>query len=91
MTWASLLIQPGWKSLNNINTNRLREQVSALKADGYYVIMSPHWGSNYCQKTYDQAQLAQRLVNTGADLILGHGPHMMNEIDMLDGAWVDTA
>ena len=32
--------------------------------------------------------MAQRLVDLGVDLVLGHGPHMMNDIDMVDGVWV---
>lgn len=74
--------------VNNINFTRLQEQVSALNADGYYVIMSPHWGSNYCFRSREQSSMAQRLVNVGVDLILGHGPHMMNDIDKVDGVWV---
>jgi UDP-N-acetylmuramyl pentapeptide synthase/poly-gamma-glutamate capsule biosynthesis protein CapA/YwtB (metallophosphatase superfamily) len=74
--------------VNNINTTRLREKVSKLKADGYFVIMSPHWGSNYCLRSHEQTHMAQRLVNIGVDLILGHGPHVMNEIDIVDGVWI---
>lgn len=74
--------------VNNINIDRLRRQISALKADGYFVIVSPHWGLNYCFRTYSQAHMAQRFVDIGADLVLGHGPHMMNEFAKVDGVWV---
>ena len=74
--------------VNNINTTRLREQVARLKASGYFVVMSPHWGSNYYLRSSEQTYMAQRLVNVGVDLILGHGPHMMNDIYIVDGVWV---
>ena len=53
--------------------------------------MSPHWGENYYLRSSEQTNLAQRLVNAGVDVILGHGPHMphmMNDICMVDGVWV---
>jgi hypothetical protein len=74
--------------VNNINTTRLREQVATLKASGYFVVMSPHWGANYHLRSSEQSYMAQRLVNVGVDLILGHGAHMMNDIYMMDGVWV---
>ena len=74
--------------VNNINTDRLRKQVGDLRAQGYFVIVSPHWGLNYCFRTYDQSRLGQRTVDLGADLVLGHGPHMMNEFSNVDGVWV---
>jgi UDP-N-acetylmuramyl pentapeptide synthase len=74
--------------VNNINIDRLREQISSLKAEGYFVVVSPHWGLNYCFRTHAQSRLAQRFVDIGADIILGHGPHMMNELAKVDGVWV---
>lgn len=74
--------------VNNINTLRLTEQVASLKTEGYYVILSPHWGTDYSQKSFEQAQMAKRLVKSGVDLILGHGSHVMNDVAMVDGVWV---
>jgi|GEM_PF-3569421 len=74
--------------VNNINIDRLRQQISSLKSDGYFVVVSPHWGLNYCFRTHDQSRLARRFVDIGADMILGHGPHMMNELAKVDGVWV---
>jgi len=74
--------------VNNINIDRFRGQISSLKAEGYFVVVSPHWGLNYCFRTHAQSSLAQRLVDIGADLVLGHGPHMMNEVAKIDGVWV---
>ena len=74
--------------VNNINMRRLREQISALKSDGYFVIVSPHWGVKYCLKTVEQSNMADSIINCGADLILGHGPYMMNEVSHNNGVWV---
>lgn len=74
--------------VNNINIDRLRQQITSLRAEGYFVVVSPHWGLNYCFRTHAQSRLAQRFVDIGADMILGHGPHMMNELSKVDGVWV---
>lgn len=74
--------------VNNINYNRLREQIAALRSDGYFTIVSPHWGSNYTFRDYEQSVMADKLTGCGADLILGHGPHMLNEIAQVNGVWV---
>lgn len=74
--------------VNNLNFDRITAQIAALKSTGHYVIVSPHWGENYCLRNYDQSRLAKRLVNAGADLILGHGPHVLNEIEQIDDIWV---
>ena len=74
--------------VNNINVDRMKQQIAGLRSEGYFVIVSPHWGLNYCFRTHAQSRLARQFVDLGADLILGHGPHMMNEIAQIDGVWV---
>ncbi|MGE0006384.1 MAG: CapA family protein [Parvibaculaceae bacterium] len=74
--------------VNNLNFDRITAQIAALKATGHYVIVSPHWGADYCLRTYTQKHLARRLVYAGADLILGHGPHVANQIEKIEDVWV---
>lgn len=75
--------------VNNINIPRLRDQIADLKANGYYVVVSPHWGENYCFRNYDQKRLARRIIDhCRADLILGHGAHVYQEFDRIDDNWV---
>jgi len=45
-------------------------------------IAFPHWGRNYMWRTADQQRIADKLIDTGVDLIIGHGAHMMQEIEM---------
>lgn len=51
-------------------------------------IAFPHWGKNYIWRSRDQKQIADRMVGAGADLIVGHGAHMMQEIGRRRGRWV---
>lgn len=62
---------------------QLREQYSEL-----YVIAYPHWGQNYTWASAEQVRLARRLVDAGADLVLGHGAHTLQEIEHYRSKWI---
>lgn len=52
------------------------------------VIVFAHWGVDFKAVNQLQRRYAHVLVNAGADLILGHGAHMMQEIEKINGALV---
>lgn len=52
-----------------------------------YIIFYPHWGRNYQWHDKKQSRLARELIASGIDLILGHGAHMMQEVDRIDNHW----
>lgn len=53
-----------------------------------FLIAFPHWGSNYQYVSERQKALAKNIIDAGADLIVGHGSHMMQEIEWYKGRWV---
>lgn len=59
---------------------------AAARAD--VVVISIHWGAEYSPTTQRQRALSRELVAAGADLIVGHGPHVLQAIENLDGALV---
>lgn len=47
-----------------------------------YVIITPHWGTEYTPYPDDfQKQTAHQLIEAGADLIIGHHPHVVQGIE----------
>lgn len=62
------------------------EQSFALASTSDVQIVFVHWGNEY-ELTHSEAQeqLAQRLVAFGADLIIGHHPHVVQDVDIIDG------
>lgn len=47
------------------------------------LVLSVHWGAEATYRpTHRQKQLAHRLVDAGADLILGHHPHRIQGVEM---------
>jgi len=69
--------------VNLLMPNTAKEQIENIrKSDpGAYIVVSPHFGFDL-QKTIDhQREQARRYIDMGADIVIGHGPHMMNEIE----------
>lgn len=78
---------PGVPSLE---PGRLETRIRSLRASvpGVYVIAFPHWGKNYAWRTKAQARTARELVDAGADLVIGHGAHQLQEIELYKGKWI---
>jgi poly-gamma-glutamate capsule biosynthesis protein CapA/YwtB (metallophosphatase superfamily) len=54
----------------------LLRQIRHLKENGYIVIVTIHWGLEYSFYPLQyQASQARQMIDCGASLILGHGPH----------------
>ncbi|MGI9435194.1 MAG: CapA family protein [Geminicoccaceae bacterium] len=73
-----------------LDPRRIGEQIRILRAEDpkLLAIAFPHWGSNYAWRTDRQSQLADQLLDAGIDLILGHGAHMLQEIEQRHRRWV---
>lgn len=68
-----------------IDTERIEREVSAARESADFVIVSIHWGNeNTHTPTEEQRSLAQRIADSGADVILGHHPHAIQPIEWLD-------
>jgi poly-gamma-glutamate capsule biosynthesis protein CapA/YwtB (metallophosphatase superfamily) len=53
------------------------------------VIVSLHWGGEYqAAPSPRQRFIAQSLARAGADLIIGHGPHVLQPVERMDKALV---
>ena len=69
---------------------RASAQIKELRRENHraFIIAYPHFGPNYTWKTQSQAKLARTLIDAGADLVLGHGSHMVQEIERYKGRWI---
>lgn len=67
-----------------IYEDKLRSEVAAAREVADVVLVSIHWGYEYTQKVNEeQKQVAQLLCDSGADIILGHHPHILQSIEFL--------
>lgn len=61
---------------------RAVEKVREAKQKADIVVVSLHWGTEYARKpTRWQKQAARALVEAGADIILGHHPHVLQPVE----------
>jgi len=51
-------------------------------------VVFPHWGANYSWKSPAQTERARQLIDAGADIVIGHGAHMLQEIENYQGRWI---
>jgi poly-gamma-glutamate synthesis protein (capsule biosynthesis protein) len=54
---------------------QFREDVQALRREADVVTASHHWGLDHEVLDY-QVEIAHTAIEAGADLVMGHGPHM---------------
>jgi poly-gamma-glutamate synthesis protein (capsule biosynthesis protein) len=54
---------------------QFREDLATLRSQADIVIASHHWGLDHEVLDY-QVEIAHAAIDAGADLVMGHGPHM---------------
>jgi poly-gamma-glutamate capsule biosynthesis protein CapA/YwtB (metallophosphatase superfamily) len=62
-------------------------QMRAMKrADpDLFIVAFPHWGSNYAWRSPAQAELGHELIDAGANIVIGHGAHLFQEVEPYRG------
>src|SRR5690606_23132642 len=64
---------------------RARRVVEAAQASADVVVVSMHWGLAYRHDDRsEQRRAAASLVRWGADLVLGHGPHVLQRVERVE-------
>lgn len=77
-------------SVNLLVPDKIAKSIKAFKDKNPSgcVVVFPHWGSNYVWKSRSQSDLAEKLVDAGADIVIGHGSHLIQEIEKNKDKWV---
>ncbi|HOX60641.1 MAG TPA: AmmeMemoRadiSam system protein B [Candidatus Magasanikbacteria bacterium] len=66
---------------------QLVKMIAEEKKNSDFVIMSPHWGEEYkyLSSNTRQRTLAKKMIDAGADMIVGHHPHVVQEMEYYNG------
>lgn len=73
-------------SLNRFDEPLVTNQMNEARTNADIVVVSMRWGTEYSpdiNATQDQA--AQKLAGLGADIVLGHGQHVLGPVKRLPG------
>ncbi|MCG0238724.1 MAG: CapA family protein [Firmicutes bacterium] len=67
----------------------LAEDIPRARAEADVVVVTVHWGEEYQNyPTPEQVRLARRMVDLGADLVLGHHPHAVQGFEIYRGGFI---
>jgi poly-gamma-glutamate capsule biosynthesis protein CapA/YwtB (metallophosphatase superfamily) len=76
----------GFNLLLDNNEDKILKGVQDLKTKADIVIVSLHWGNEYqTQPPQSQINLAHKIIDSGADLIIGHHPHVIQPTETYKG------
>ena len=65
---------------------RFRQDIRSLRGLADVVVVSVHWGISGSEETAQyQTALGHEAVDAGADLVMGHGPHVLQAIEVYRG------
>ncbi len=70
-----------------IDEEKIESDMAALRPKCDVLIVSLHWGNEYqLTPSDDQKALGQKVADWGADIIIGHHPHVLQPMTMLERA-----
>lgn len=75
---------------SQIDVDRIAQQIMELRKqyDDLFIVIFPHWGENYVWRSKKLQTLGRKFVDAGADLVVGHGAHCIQEIEKYRGRWI---
>jgi len=72
-----------------LEKENLKEYIKKAKNSAHLVIVSLHFGEEYQTKaTFSQKYFASLAIDFGADLVVGHHPHVIQEIEKYKGKYI---
>ncbi|MFC1727404.1 CapA family protein [Patescibacteria group bacterium] len=80
------LIYPNLPEVSWAERERVITQIKKAKELADLIVVSFHWGEEYTEiPNEEQIELAHLVINSGADLVIGHHPHWVQPIEVYQG------
>jgi poly-gamma-glutamate synthesis protein (capsule biosynthesis protein) len=80
MDWISFSVND--PTMAFYDSSWVKEIIGKLKNEVDVIVISLHWGMEYRRSpTSSQMRIAHQLIDAGANLILGHHPHVVQKIE----------
>ena len=84
-----LAAQGGQAGVSDFDVSKIKTKIKELKEKADLVIVSMHWGEEYQPKvSLSQQKIAHEFIEVGADLVVGHHPHVPEEIEQYKDGWI---
>jgi poly-gamma-glutamate capsule biosynthesis protein CapA/YwtB (metallophosphatase superfamily) len=73
----------------SLDESKIFREISNAKNTADFVVVSMHAGSEYVNKpTLFQSNLAHAAIDAGADLVIGHHPHVVQTVEKYKGKYI---
>lgn len=77
----------GYHSLFQENTSPVLAEIRSLRPSCSYLVVFAHWGEEYKdEENSAQRRQGRSFVDAGADLVIGHHPHVVQPVEIYKGA-----
>ncbi len=71
------------------NMDQMKKDISVASQQSDIIVVSFHWGDEYQTKHNQKQELfAKAAIDAGADLIIGHHPHVVQEVEQYKDGWI---
>ena len=68
---------------------QMKKDIAEAQQSNDIVVVSLHWGEEYkTQHNQKQENMAKAAIDAGADLIIGHHPHVRQEVEQYKNGWI---
>ena len=75
--------------VNPIDAEAMKEKIKAARKESDFIIVAFHWGLSQSRAlTQSQLFLGRAAVNAGADLVIGHHPHVLQGMEAYRGSLI---
>ncbi len=65
------------------------ERVAEARGQADILVVSYHWGEEYAtSSSVAQREVARAIIDAGADLVVGHHPHVVQEVEKYKDGWI---
>ncbi|HEY4520379.1 MAG TPA: CapA family protein [Candidatus Paceibacterota bacterium] len=80
---------PERPGVSNLDEELMVQDIQNLKQKSDIVAVSFHWGDEYkTEHNIFQERIAEIAIDAGADLIIGHHPHVVQEVEKYKSGWI---
>lgn len=88
-TWYATDERAGLNCVDFADSQRYLDLISQYDKQCDVLFVSVHWGIEYTNAiTEEQEQFAHLLCDNGADIILGHHPHVLQPVESYNGSMI---
>lgn len=83
---AGAFAQPDRSGVMPLDPILIKEDIQRVRDQVDYVVLSFHWAIENAKETHPDARaFAHEMLDAGADIILGHHPHVPRGVEVRDG------